>query len=146
MTNDNKTNLLETSKTLMCFILVSLLFGVGMISYYNGAYSKQNKGYEKRQIDLENVEYTLKGKIINIQPNQVLFTRLDGNNIVELGRNITYHYKYNSKIIEETDSIQKNDIELSNRKILYEFKIEDSINIGMSKQRKSIILFDTNNR
>ena len=137
MNLEKKPTLLETSKTLTMIILFAVIIGTSAIFYYDW-YSD----YDNRKKDVENSTFVGKGKILEINPIQNLSMHFDGNNILDLGRQITFQYQIDSKIIKATERIEKTELDGKYWKTLMEFEIGDTIYVGVLQNGKSLVLFD----
>lgn len=133
---EGKPSLLETSQSLTMLILFAVVIGTGAVFYFNWY-----NGYENRLAELRKLEWTGKGKVLEVEPIQRLSMDFDGNNVIDLGRKIKFQYDIDSSTIISTDRIEKTDLDGKFWRTLMDLKVGDSISIGVSKNGKSLILF-----
>lgn len=116
---------------LVVIILTSALF------YYNWFNSNNERNQE-----LQQVVFKSKAIITEVENLQELSMHYDGNSILEVGREFKYKFSSDSLKVIKTERIVKTQIDVRFWDALYKIEVSDTVNVGVLRNGKSLILFE----
>ncbi|WP_299148134.1 hypothetical protein [uncultured Dokdonia sp.] len=116
-------------------ILIGLIIIFSFIFYFNWFNDLNNRNKE-----LDQIKSKQKAVILNVENLQELSMHMDGNTILEVGREFNYKYLSDSLSAIITERVHKTQIDVKYWRSLYDIKINDTIDIGISKSGRPLIL------